>query len=438
MSIHSYVSDPVKRLSGEITVPGDKSISHRAVIFGAIARGVTRISGFLDGDDCLATIAAFRAMGVHIEGPDAQQLVIHGVGKHGLQAPQGVIDCGNSGTSIRLLTGLLAAQPFDSELSGDASLQNRPMLRISKPLQTMGADLDTTDGKPPLTVRGKQHLKGIRYDMPEASAQVKSCLLLAGMYAQGTTSVIEPGVTRDHSERMLKTFSYPVNVVGNEISLNSESECLATDISIPGDISSAAFFIVAATLVAGSELLIRNVGINPTRTGIIEILRLMGADIRYRNERFYGEEPVADLLVQSSPLSGITIPEHLVPLAIDEFPVIFVAAARAHGVTKLRGAKELRSKESDRIAAMVDGLNRLGINARAVDDGIDIEGGELDGGVVHSYHDHRVAMAFAIAGAVSKHPVTIRDCDNVATSFPTFIQTANAAGLAVGDYKETL
>lgn len=436
MGVPCFVSKPVKRVTGEITVPGDKSISHRAIIFGAIASGTTTISGFLDGDDCIATLSAFRSMGVPIEGPVEQHVLIHGVGKYGLQKPGQVIDCGNSGTSIRLLAGLLAAQSFDSELSGDQSLQNRPMLRISKPLNSMGADISTSDGKPPLLIRGGRALHGIRYEMPEASAQVKSCLLLAGLYAEGKTTVVEPGVTRDHTERMLKTFSWPVNISNNEISLTSGGECIGTDIKVPGDISSAAFFIVAACLIPGSELLIRNTGVNPTRTGIIHILTLMGADIRLQNERFFGEEPVADILVKYAPLQGIDIPSYLVPLSIDEFPVIFIAAACAHGKTRLRGAKELRSKESDRIAAMVDGLQRLGITAHAHPDGIDIEGGTLHGGVVQSYHDHRIAMAFAIAGAVATHPVTVKDCSNVATSFPSFVQTANAAGLLIGDYND--
>jgi len=436
MSVSCFVSNPVKRMSGEISVPGDKSISHRAIIFAAIANGKTTVSGFLDGDDCLATIAAFRAMGVQIDGPVDQQVVIHGVGKHGLQQPAQVIDCGNSGTSIRLLAGLLAAQAFDSELTGDHSLQNRPMARVSKPLMAMGADITTSEGKPPLQIRGGRPLRGIRYDMPVASAQVKSCLLLAGLYAEGETTVIEPGVTRDHTERMLKTFSWPVKINNNEISLNADGECHATDIQVPGDISSAAFFLVAASITPGSELLIRNVGINPTRTGVIQILDKMGADIRLVNERFFGEEPVADLLVQYAPLNGIDIPLELVPLAIDEFPVIFIAAACAHGTTRLRGAQELRSKESDRIAAMVDGLQRMGIKTKACEDGLDIEGGVLQGGVVHSYHDHRIAMAFAIAGAVAQHPVTIKDCINVSTSFPSFVQTANAAGLHIGEYHD--
>ncbi|KTD16145.1 3-phosphoshikimate 1-carboxyvinyltransferase [Legionella jordanis] len=431
MKLLDFVSSPVNALRGDITVPGDKSISHRSIILGAIARGTTTISGFLEGEDCLATLKAFRSMGVSIEGPVAQRVIIHGVGKHGLQKPKDVIDCGNSGTTIRLLSGLLAAQPFDSELTGDQSLQKRPMERVSRPLIQMGAEISTTDGKPPLRIKGGRNLQGITYEMPEASAQVKSCLLLAGMYAQGETRVIEPGFTRDHTERMLTTFSYPIQKSENTIIINSESECLGTDIIVPGDISSAAFFIVAATIIPGSELVIRNVGINPTRTGVIQILTHMGAHITLNNKRLCGEELVADLFVQHAPLEGIDIPSDLVPLAIDEFPIIFIAAACAKGQTLLHGARELRCKESDRIGAMVEGLQRLGIEAQAFDDGLYIQGGELQGGEVNSFHDHRIAMAFAIAGAVAKNPVTIKNCANVATSFPTFVRTANSIHLSI-------
>ncbi|KTD30683.1 3-phosphoshikimate 1-carboxyvinyltransferase [Legionella maceachernii] len=426
-----FVSSPVKGIRGEISVPGDKSISHRSIIFAAIAKGTTTVNGFLEGEDCLATLRAFQGMGVKIEGPTNQRVVIHGVGKYGLKKPKGVIDCGNSGTSMRLLAGLLAAQPFDSELNGDESLQKRPMERVSRPLMQMGAEITTTEGRPPLHIRGGHVLHGITYEMPEASAQVKSCLLLAGMYAQGETRVIEPGLTRDHTERMLTTFSYPIQKSEDAIIINSESECLSTDITVPGDLSSAAFFIVAATLIPGSELLIRNVGINPTRTGIIQILTRMGANISLNNKRLCGEELVADLVVKSASLEGIDIPTALVPLAIDEFPVIFIAAACAKGQTLLHGARELRCKESDRIGAMVEGLQQLGIESQAFEDGLYINGGKLQGGEVNSYHDHRIAMAFAIAGAVAKGPVTIKDCVNVATSFPTFVDTANTIKLAI-------
>lgn len=426
-----FVSRPATSLLGEIIVPGDKSISHRAIMLGAIANGTTTIQGFLDGEDCLATLHAFESMGVGIERPDGMDVVIHGVGKHGLQKPLKKIDCGNSGTSMRLLAGLLAAQRFDSELIGDDSLMRRPMERIVRPLSQMGASVIADDGRPPLMIRGNQALQGITYAMPEASAQVKSCLLLAGLYAEGETRVIEPAPTRDHTERMLSGFSYPVQRSGNVIVINAASECKGTTITVPGDISSAAFFIVAATLIPNSELFIRNLGMNPTRTGILHILKRMGANMTMMNRRQYGEEPVADLLVRHAPLKGIEIPESIVPAAIDEFPVLFIAAACAKGQTLLHGAKELRYKECDRIAAMVDGLQCLGIEAKALPDGIFIRGGTLQGGVVDSRHDHRIAMAFAIAGAVATGSVTVKHCRSVKTSFPTFISIANQINLSI-------
>ncbi|HEA4146966.1 TPA: 3-phosphoshikimate 1-carboxyvinyltransferase [Legionella pneumophila] len=430
----NFISKPVGCLKGEITVPGDKSISHRSIIFGAIAIGTSVIDGFLDGEDCIATLKAFQSMGVRIEGPDKQRVIIHGVGKYGLKQPQNIIDCGNSGTSMRLLAGLLAAQQFDSQLTGDESLLKRPMLRISRPLSQMGADVTTQDGKPPIVIKGGKKLNGIHYVMPEASAQVKSCLLLAGMYAEGQTKITENAVSRDHTERMLRTFSYPVQIQDGAIIIDCNGECHGTRLNIPGDISSAAFFIVAASITPGSDVLIRNVGINPTRTGIIHILTEMGADIRVLNQRAYGEEPVADLHIRYSQLKGIDIPASMVPLAIDEFPVIFIAAACAQGNTTLHGAKELRLKESDRIGAMVDGLNQLGVHAEGFDDGILIEGGSIQGGEVNSRGDHRIAMSFAIAGAVASAPVTIKNCANVATSFPSFVTTANMLHFQIEEY----
>ncbi|HAU3652191.1 TPA: 3-phosphoshikimate 1-carboxyvinyltransferase [Legionella pneumophila] len=430
----NFISKPVGCLKGEITVPGDKSISHRSIIFGAIAIGTSVIDGFLDGEDSIATLKAFQSMGVRIEGPDKQRVIIHGVGKYGLKQPQNIIDCGNSGTSMRLLAGLLAAQQFDSQLTGDESLLKRPMLRISRPLSQMGADVTTQDGKPPIVIKGGKKLNGIHYVMPEASAQVKSCLLLAGMYAEGQTKITENAVSRDHTERMLRTFSYPVQIQDGAIVIDRNGECHGTRLNIPGDISSAAFFIVAASITPGSDVLIRNVGINPTRTGIIHILTEMGADIRVLNQRAYGEEPVADLHIRYSQLKGIDIPASMVPLAIDEFPVIFIAAACAQGKTTLHGAKELRLKESDRIGAMVDGLNQLGVHAEGFDDGILIEGGSIQGGEVNSRGDHRIAMSFAIAGAVASAPVTIKNCANVATSFPSFVTTANMLHFQIEEY----
>lgn len=427
----NFISKPAASINGLITVPGDKSISHRSIIFGSIAKGTTEVSGFLDGEDCLATLNAFRSMGVAIEGPFNQQLLIHGVGKHGLKAPQNIIDCGNSGTSMRLLAGLLSAQSFNSQLTGDESLLRRPMLRVSKPLSQMGADISTRDGKPPLFIKGGRSLHGIDYVMPEASAQVKSCLLLAGLYAKGETRITETGISRDHTERMMQTFAYPLKKQENTLIINANSECHATNITIPGDISSAAFFMVAASIIPGSSISIQKVGLNPTRTGIIKILQAMGANISLSNQDTFGEEPIADIHIQYAPLTGITIEPEMVPLAIDEFPIIFIAAACAQGETRLHGAKELRLKESDRIGAMVDGLVTLGINAQAFEDGVLIQGGSLSGGSVDSRGDHRIAMSFAIAGAVASSEVRIANCVNVATSFPTFIQTATILHLDI-------
>lgn len=424
-----YQSSASSALKGDITVPGDKSISHRAIMLGAIAKGTTAISGFLEGDDCLATMHAFQSMGVKIDGPSRGRVIVHGVGKKGLQKPEGIINCGNSGTTMRLLAGILSGQTFDSELTGDESLMKRPMERIRRPLHLMGASVVTTNGRPPLMIRGGHVLHGIYYEMPEASAQVKSCLLLAGLYADSETQIVESIHTRDHTERMLTAFSYPLRKSDNAIIINGQSECIGTEINVPGDISSAAFFIIAATIIPGSEVFIRNVGINPTRVGILQILNRMGANIKITNKHLCGEELVADLLVKHAPLEGIDIPTAWVPLAIDEFPVIFIAASLAKGRTTLHGAKELRLKESDRIGAMVEGLRTLGIDAEAYEDGIAIQGGEFHGGIVDSRQDHRIAMAFAIAGSMSKSPVTILDCDNVATSFPTFVTLAKQLNL---------
>ena len=425
----SFISHPTSPVKGKISLPGDKSISHRAIMLGAIAEGTTRINGFLEGEDCLSTIAAFRAMGVVISGPDSQHVLIKGVGKHGLQRPIDTIDCGNSGTTMRLLSGILAAQQFDSHLTGDASLLKRPMQRVSQPMMQMGAEIETNKGCPPLHIYGGRALKGVCYEMPEASAQVKSCLLLAGMYANGETTIIEPVVSRDHTERMFSAFSYPIARSNGQITIDSRHQCIGTDIDVPGDFSSAVFFIVAATIIPGSEIMLSNVGINPTRTGAIDILNQMGASIRIENERLYGEEPVADIHVSYAPLTGIEIPIHLVSLAIDEFPVLFIAAAAAKGKTILRGARELRYKESDRIGVMASGLQALLISAIPQEDGIVIQGGLINGGVVDSHGDHRVAMAFAIAGAVATSPVTIKNCHSVSTSFPNFVDTANKVQL---------
>jgi len=416
-------------ISGEARVPGDKSMSHRSIMLGALAIGTTRVTGFLEGEDALATVAAFRDMGVQIEGPQDGQLTVHGVGLNGLQAPAGELDLGNSGTSIRLLAGLMAGQSFDTTLTGDESLRGRPMKRVLTPLALMGADVQGEQA--PLTVHGGKALKGIHYDLPMASAQVKSCVLLAGLYAEGRTSVTEPAPTRDHTERMLRGFGYEVGKEDGVIFLRGGGELTATDIDVPADISSAAFFMVAASIAPGSDLLLTHVGINPTRIGVINILRLMGADISLGNKREVGGEPVADIRVRYAPLKGIEIPVDQVPLAIDEMPVLFVAAACAEGRTILRGAEELRVKESDRIASMAEGLTTLGISNEVRDDGIVIEGGTLGGGLIHTYHDHRIAMSFAVAALRAEQEIRILDCDHVATSFPEFDALARGLGLQI-------
>ncbi|MFV0276049.1 MAG: 3-phosphoshikimate 1-carboxyvinyltransferase [Parahaliea sp.] len=422
---------PGGTISGEARVPGDKSVSHRAIMLGAIAEGTTRVSGFLEGEDALATVTAFRAMGVRIDGPEDGEVEVHGVGLRGLKAPPHALDVGNSGTTIRLLSGLLAGQDFDVELTGDVSLRKRPMGRVMEPLTRMGADISASDGKPPLTIRGGRSLQGIHYDLPMASAQVKSCMLLAGLYASGHTSVTEPAPTRDHTERMLRGFGYPVKIENGVICVRGGERLQACDIEVPADISSAAFFLVAASIAPGSNLLLTHVGINPTRIGVLNILSLMGADITLKNEREVGGEPVADIRVRYAPLKGIEIPRDQVPLAIDEFPALFIAAACAEGRTVLRGAAELRVKESDRIAAMAEGLNTLGVKNEVLDDGIIIEGGALGGGVIHTYHDHRIAMAFAIAALRAEREIRVLDCDHVATSFPAFDALARGLGLQV-------
>ena len=427
----TFKVQPGGLLQGEARVPGDKSMSHRSIMLGSLADGVTHVKGFLEAEDALATLQAFRDMGVEIEGPVDGCLTIHGVGKHGLKAPKNELYLGNSGTSMRLLSGLLAGQSFNSVLTGDKSLSGRPMKRVTEPLALMGADIKATEnGTAPLYITGKAgQLQGIDYVMPMASAQVKSCLLLAGMYAEGETSVTEPAPTRDHTERMLSGFSYPVKQQGSKVTITADGKLTAADIDVPSDISSAAFFLVGASIAPGSDLLLKHVGINPTRTGVIDILRLMGAKIEVLNERVVGGEPVADLHVVYSPLTGIDIPEALVPLAIDEFPVLFVAAACAKGQTRLSGAEELRVKESDRIQVMADGLQILGVDAQPTEDGMIIQGGAIGGGVVTSHGDHRIAMAFSIAGLRADAPITILDCANVNTSFPEFKDLVHRLGL---------
>ncbi len=423
---------PGGKLAGSIRIPGDKSMSHRSVILGALAEGITHVSGLLEGEDVLATIVAFRAMGVNIEGPDEGRLVIRGMGLHGLSQPQHDLNMGNSGTAMRLLSGLLSGQPFSSCLTGDKSLSGRPMRRVVDPLTEMGAQISTAEGgTPPLQINPANGLRGIDYQMPMASAQVKSCLLLAGLYAEGKTCVTEPAPTRDHTERMLRGFGYPVTSDGSRVCLEPGFRLKATDMVVPGDISSAAFFIVGASIAPGSRVEIKNVGINPTRTGILFILKQMGADIELKNERTVGGEPVADLVIQSAPLHGIHIDEEHVPLAIDEFPAILIAAAVASGETILSGAAELRVKESDRISAMARGLTNIGVDITETADGMHVQGGQIQGGTVDSHGDHRIAMAFAMAGLMSNTEIVIDDCDNIATSFPDFHSLAASCGLGI-------
>lgn len=433
---------PVSGLAGELRVPGDKSISHRSIMLGSLAEGTTHVKGFLEGEDALATLNAFRSMGVEIEGPSNGEVTIHGVGMHGLKPPAETVYVGNSGTSMRLLAGLLAGQNFAVTMTGDESLSKRPMGRVANPLREMGVDVSTGDeGRPPLTINGGGKVKAMHYDLPMASAQVKSCVLLAGLYAEGETSVVEPAPTRDHTERMLKGFGYDVQVDGSKVTLQGGGKLTACDIDVPADISSAAFFMVAASITPGSVITIQHVGINPTRVGIINILRLMGADISLLNEREVGGEPVADIRVRSAVLKGINIPEDQVPLAIDEFPVLFIAAACAEGTTVLTGAEELRVKESDRIQVMVDGMRSLGVDIEGTEDGAIIKGkGDwaseevpaiFTGGQVESHHDHRIAMSFAVASLRASNEIHIEGVDNVATSFPNFVELANGIGFNV-------
>nr|WP_252734868.1 bifunctional prephenate dehydrogenase/3-phosphoshikimate 1-carboxyvinyltransferase [Amphritea atlantica] len=428
----TFYAQPGGQVQGTIRVPGDKSISHRSIMLGSLADGTTEVTGFLEGEDSLATLQAFRDMGVVIEGPHQGAVKIYGVGINGLRQPPGPIYVGNSGTTIRLMSGLLAGQAFDSELSGDTSLSKRPMERVAKPLRLMGAQVETGEnGCPPVKIKGGQALKGIRYEMPMASAQVKSCVMLAGLYAQGVTTVTEPAPTRDHTERMLRGFGYQVDVDGNQVSLAGGGSLKATKIDVPADISSATFFMVAAAICPDSDITLEHVGINPTRIGVVNILRAMGSNLELLNEREVGGEPVADIRIRYAPLKGIHIPQDQVPLAIDEFPALFIAAVCAEGETVLTGAEELRVKESDRIQAMVDGLKTLGADIEGTPDGAIIRGSEMGGGVIESHDDHRIAMSFAIASLRAKGVIEIHECANVATSFPNFVELAQQVGIKV-------
>lgn len=432
-----YRLQPGGRISGTLTVPGDKSISHRALMLGAIAEGDTHITGFLAGEDCLSTARALSALGVRIERPQETEVLVHGVGAGGLRAPAAPLDMGNAGTAMRLFTGLLAPQKFDSTLIGDASLMRRPMQRVVAPLAMMGAQIRTHEGRPPVEIHGTPQLRAIHYSLPVASAQVKSALLLAGLAATGRTSLTEPAPSRDHTERMLAAFGVKLERAERSVALEGGQRLAGTAIAVPADFSSAAFFIVAACLAASPSLTLTNVGVNPTRTGLLDLLRRMGADIRVcarAGGDSPGGEPVADLEIRASQLHGISVAEAEVPLAIDEFPVFFVAAACATGETVVRGALELRVKESDRLAAMAAGLATLGVENQLLPDGLWIRGADgLGGGTIDSRGDHRIAMAFAVAALRASAPIEILDVANVATSFPGFAETARAAGLGLED-----
>jgi 3-phosphoshikimate 1-carboxyvinyltransferase len=420
-------------VSGTLTVPGDKSVSHRALMLGALASGETHISGFLNGEDCLATARALSALGVRIEHAADTDVRVHGAGAQGLRAPAAALDMGNAGTAMRLMMGVLAPQRFDATLIGDESLMRRPMERVAVPLRMMGARIATNQGRPPVQIEGTPQLRAIQYLLPVASAQVKSAILIAALAADGRTRVTEPAPSRDHTERMLAAFGVQVLHEGATIALEGGQELRGTAIDVPGDFSSAAFFLVAGALAADQPLLLRNVGVNPTRTGLLDLLQRMGADIRVQSRALgAGVEPAADIEVRRSALRGISVPERLVPLAIDELPVFFIAAACAQGETVVRGALELRVKESDRLAAMAQGLERLGVEHQLLPDGLWIRGADsLNGGAVDSRGDHRIAMAFAVAALRARAPIEIADVANVATSFPGFTAAARAAGLAI-------
>lgn len=435
----AFLASPVTGLSGTLRVPGDKSMSHRSIMFGSIAEGVTEVSGFLEGEDSLLTLQAFQAMGVSIERGGPGEVRIDGRGAPAVSPAPGDIYLGNSGTGMRLLTGLLAGLGIETTLTGDASLSGRPMARIVDPLTVMGASIGTeVKGRPPLHIRAGHALSGIEYNCPMASAQVKSAVLLAGLHADGVTTVHEPAVTRDHTERMLRGFGVDVHTEGLTASLVGGQVLSGTSLTVPGDISSSAFFLVGGCLSpADAELVIQGVGLNPTRTGVIDILRLMGGRIEVSNERLQGGEPVADLHVSGGGLTGIDVPEHLVSLAIDEFPALFVAAAGAAGKTVVTGAEELRVKETDRIEVMVQGLKALGADIEGTPDGARIQGGRLRGGTADSCGDHRTAMAFSMASLISDDAITVLDCDNVDTSFPGFADLANRSGLDLAVHTST-
>lgn len=413
-------------LQGTLTPPGDKSISHRALIFSCLARGSSRIEGLLESEDVRATASACQQLGMELR-EEGGALLLTGVGDGGLQAPHIALDMGNSGTAMRLLAGVLSAQPFSSELTGDASLSRRPMNRIVQPLALMGARIDTAEnGTPPLRISGNPGLQGIDYQSPIASAQVKSCVLLAGLYASGTTTVTEPLKSRDHTEKMLPAFGVALQ---GDCGVAGGSELQGTTIRVPSDISSAAFFMVAAAMVPGSDLMLKQVGLNETRDGILHVLQSMGADLSIENRRSFGEEPVGDIRIRyAGRLRGIDIHEELVPSLIDELPVILALASVARGITRLRGAAELRVKESDRLAVMARGLETLGVVLEEFEDGMDVTGGDICGGAVDGAGDHRCAMSFCVLGQLADSTVTVSGCENIDTSYPGFMDDLIQAG----------
>ncbi len=428
--------EPSALKDARVTVPGDKSISHRALLLGSIAEGVTEIQGFLDGEDCLATLAAMRSLGVEIETEDANCIRVAGRGLRGLEAPEEELDLGNSGTAMRLIAGLLSGQAFQSVLTGDESLRSRPMARIILPLTRMGASIDSDNQRPPLSITGREQLTAIDYNLPIASAQVKSAILLAGLYADGVTCVREPALTRDHTERMLQSMGVVLDIEPKHICLAGRQKLQGSAIRVPGDLSSAAFLMLAALISDSAEILLCGIGVNPTRTGIIDILLSMGARISLENQRFYGAEPIADIRVKASKLQAVGVGADKVALAIDEFPALFVAAGAASGTSEFLGIGELRTKESDRIAAMTMGLRELGIQVEESRDSVRIHGGRLRGGTVSSFGDHRVAMSLAVAGSAAEGPVLIKNTESIATSFPGFAESLESLGVnlrLVGD-----
>lgn len=421
------LSKALRPLKGELRVPGDKSISHRAVMLGSLAEGTTEITHFLEGADCLSTIGCFRRMGIRID-KDPRRILVHGKGLHGLAEPSGILDCGNSGTTARLISGILAGQTFASELTGDASIQKRPMGRIIRPLRAMGASIESIAGNDcaPLRIEGRP-LRAIHYNSPVASAQVKSCVLLAGLYADGSTSVTEPALSRNHTELMLRYFGGSVVSSGLTAAVQPEPRLRGGRIDVPGDISSAAYFLAAALLIPGSEVLLRHVGINPTRDGILRVIRSMGGQVDILDKTISGGEPAADLLVRSCPLHGTVIEGDLIPTLIDELPVLAVLAAFAEGTTTIRNAEELRVKESDRLSILAESLSAMGADVTETEDGLIIRGGKpLRGAVIHSHLDHRIAMSFAVAALAAEGETEITEADCVKISYPNFFEDLNS------------